>query len=264
MTDEPVIGMIDTAVWTDHPSLSASSLLQRDFLPANAARTYEHGTSVAALIVGEQTGYYRGVSPGAVLMVAGVVGQTDGGGLSASADMIVVGLDWLVSEGAMVINVSLAGPPNATLKTAIQRAQAQGVMIAAAVGNDGPAAPPLYPAAYDGVIGVSAVDRDMRVYRRAGRGDHVDISALGVDVRVASLDGGYARATGTSFATPIVVAALANTSPTSPQSPPPAPNGIDHSQWVDALMAQTVDLGDAGRDQTYGEGALPPTPDDTL
>jgi subtilisin family serine protease len=69
----------------------------------------------------------------------------------------------------------------------------RGHVIVAAVGNDGPAAPPLFPAAYAGVIGVSGVDAKLRVLPESASGPQVDFSASGVvDTKLR----------GTSFAAP--------------------------------------------------------------
>ena len=81
-------------------------------------------------------------------------------------------------------------------------------MIAAA-GNDGPRAEPAYPAAYDSVIAVTAVDRSGTIYRRAIRGAHVDLAAQGVEVWTAASVKGARWKTGTSFAAPYVTAAVA-------------------------------------------------------
>ena len=110
-----------------------------------------------------------------------------------------------------MVNISLAGPPNALLEEAVRRAVARGVLVVAAVGNDGPAAPPRYPAAYPDVIGVTAVDGGGVIYRRAARGSHVDLAAPGVNVVAASAPNSYQPATGTSFAAPAVAAMLART-----------------------------------------------------
>ncbi|MBK6454031.1 MAG: hypothetical protein IPF84_16605 [Proteobacteria bacterium] len=73
-----------------------------------------------------------------------------------------------MQQSVPVINVSLVGPPNVLLQRAIQMALARGHLIVAAVGNDGPSAPPLYPAAYPGVVAVTAVDRADKVLIEAG------------------------------------------------------------------------------------------------
>ncbi len=83
------------------------------------------------------------------------------------------------------------------------------MVIVAAAGNGGPKAAPAYPAAYNDVIAVTAIDRAKRAYRRAGRGEHIDLAAPGVDVWTAASVPGARAKTGTSFATPFVTAAVA-------------------------------------------------------
>jgi subtilisin family serine protease len=86
---------------------------------------------------------------------------------------------------------------------------ARGYLIVAAVGNDGPAAPPLYPAAWPGVVGVTAVDARHRVLAEAERGPQVKLAAPGADMAAALTPRGYAMVRGTSFAAPIVAGLLA-------------------------------------------------------
>src|SRR3546814_15328799 len=83
------------------------------------------------------------------------------------------------SDLVPVINVSLVGPPNLLVRTAVTAVQRRGLIVVAAVGNDGPAAAPLYPAAYPGVVAVTGVDSNNRVLSEAGRGPHVDFAAPG-------------------------------------------------------------------------------------
>src|SRR6185503_9291329 len=95
----------------------------------------------------------------------------------AAVDAVADAFSWLVGERVPVINVSLVGPPNALLEAVVLRVIARGYLIVAAVGNDGPAAPPLYPAAYRDVIGVTAVDAHRLVLVEAGRGSLVNFAA---------------------------------------------------------------------------------------
>ena len=89
-------------------------------------------------------------------------------------------------RGVQVTNLSLSGPPNALLEQLLRRLAEGGIVIVAAAGNEGPKAGPAYPAAYADVIAVTAVDRMKRPYRRAGRGEHIDLSAPGVDIWTAA------------------------------------------------------------------------------
>lgn len=87
---------------------------------------------------------------------------------------------------------------------------ARGHILVAAVGNDGPAAPPLYPASYAGVVGVTAVDAQARVLPEAARGPQVMFAAPGSQMVSASIGTPpYRSVRGTSFAAPIVAALLA-------------------------------------------------------
>ena len=141
------------------------------------------------------------------------------------------------------------GPPNRLLELAVRRAAAKGMLLVAAVGNDGPAAAPLYPAAYPDVIGVTAVDAAGQVLPEAGRGPHVAFAAPGADIAAAGFaPGGYARARGTSFAAPLVAGLLA----AALHEPDAAAAGLA----VAALARSAQDRGAPGRDPVYGHGLV--------
>ena len=73
---------------------------------------------------------------------------------------ILKGLDWAASRDARIVNMSFAGPTDPVLRDMMAKAHAHGIVLIAAVGNSGPRSPPLYPAAYREVIGVTATDAD--------------------------------------------------------------------------------------------------------
>jgi subtilisin family serine protease len=164
-----------------------------------------HGTAVASLIVGNQ-GVFRGAARGASLVVADVYGGSRAAG---SASSIVRALSWLVSKRPQVINISLVGPRNRIVERAINAVRARGINVVAAVGNDGPAAPPQYPASYPGVVAVTGVDGRGRALPEAGKAAHLDFAAPGADMAAALPGQGYARVRGTSFAAPLASARLA-------------------------------------------------------
>ena len=107
-----------------------------------------------------------------------------------------------------VINVSLVGPPNRVLEGVVQRVIAAGHIVVAAVGNDGPAAPPLYPAAWPGVVGVTGVDARRRVLVEAERGRAGEVRCTGRTDGGRHVTAGYTLVRGTSFAAPIVAGLL--------------------------------------------------------
>lgn len=205
----PPIGMIDGGV-------TGSVADQRGFA-TGAPRASDHGSAVASLITG--AGSVRGAAPGARLFAADVYGSDPAGG---SASAIVKALGWLVGRGVSVVTVSLVGPANPLLARVVAAAQARGVVIVAAVGNDGPAAPPGYPASYPGVIAVTGVDARGRVLIEAGRALHLDYAAPGADMMAGTARGMAVAVRGTSFAAPLVAATIARAYPAADPAKRPA------------------------------------------
>lgn len=246
------LGMVDTAIQTGHQSLAGARIVQKHFLAdtplAQPFRQPEaHGTAVASLLVGRLPERAVAPLPEATLVNASVFYGRQQLASGATLMHLVKALNWLVSRNVDVINISMAGPDNRLLATVVRRVSEQGIPMIAAVGNQGPAAPPLYPAAYPGVIGVTAVDREHRIYRWANRGEQVAFAAPGVDVTVADSTGGFRSQSGTSMATPLVAARLACAMTAAPA---PLPD------LVQQLASQAVDLGEAGKDPVFGYGLL--------
>jgi hypothetical protein len=227
------VGMVDGSVTQSRPALAHTELVQRAFAPGGARAT-AHATAVASLIAR--------AAPSAEIFVADVYGPTPLGG---SALALARALDWLAQSKTPVVNVSLVGPHNLLLAAAVKAAMANGMLLVAPVGNDGPAAPPLYPAAYPGVIAVTGVDVRRRVLPEAGHAGHVDFAAPGAEVSAAATGGGFVSVRGTSFAAPIVAGLLA----ASGARAGPA-------QAVQALAREAIDLGAPGPDAVYGQGLV--------
>ena len=198
----PRIGIVDGGV-ASHPSMSGAAIEQNGF--AGRPQPTGHGTAVASLIVGNQ-GPFQGAARRASLFVADVYGGSRAAG---SASSIVRALSWLASKRPQVINISLVGPQNRVVQRAVQALRARGIEIVAAVGNDGPAAPPQYPASYPGVVAVTGVDARGRALPEAGKAGHLDFAAPGAEMAAALPGQGYAKVRGTSFAAPLAAARLA-------------------------------------------------------
>lgn len=243
----PRIGLIDGGLDLRHPALRGAEI--RTFGCAQGPVSSVHGTAVASLLVGRAQGF-AGAAPAAALYAADVYCDRPTGGAAA---LLIEALAWMAREQVPVVNISLVGPDNHTLERVVRALIARGHLIVAAVGNDGPAAPPLYPAAYSGVIGVTAVDAQRRVLPEAGRGPQVAFAAPGADMAVAANGGGgFSRARGTSFAAPLVAGLLAVTSSRSAGNLEPSAA----RQAIDVLIGSAVDLGPPGRDSTYGFGLV--------
>jgi subtilisin family serine protease len=186
--------------------------------------------------------------PRASLIAVDAFHRDSRGNDAADAFSLAQALDALLEHEVTVINLSVAGPANAVLRQVIETAQTRGKILVAAAGNDGPGAAPLYPAAYRGVVGVTAVDHRHRVWRQASAGPQVDFAAPGVRLSTAAPTAGRRQRSGTSFASPFVAAALA-VSQLEQQ-------GHSASDIVSALAMEAVDLGTPGQDNTYGHGLV--------
>lgn len=234
------LGLIDGGV-AAHPSV-AGRVEQRGFA-AGAPSASRHGTAVASLLIGEGT--VRGSAPGRRLAAADVYGSDPAGG---NASAIARALGWLAERGVAVTTISLVGPDNKLVAAAVSRAQQRGMLIVAAVGNDGPAAPPAYPASYKGMFAVTGVGDGNRALPEAGRALRVDFAAPGANVLAATGATATGRVRGTSFAAPLVAGRLAQ------HYPSPATDRI--AAAVTALVMEARDLGKKGRDPVYGHGLI--------
>jgi subtilisin family serine protease len=161
---------------------------------------------------------------------------------------VVSGLAELAAAQARIINLSIVGPDNTVLAAVVRAVQARHVLLVAAAGNDGPNAPPLYPAAYPGVIAVTGVDARERVLAEAGSGEHISFAAPGADMLAAAPEGRFATVRGTSFAAPLVAGMLATGLAGRADA--------DREQLLQRLAATAEDRGAKGRDRRYGLGLV--------
>ncbi|SDA20680.1 Subtilase family protein [Sphingomonas sp. NFR15] len=223
------IGMIDGGVG------AVDAPVTRRGFAAGAPSPDNHGTAIASLLIGG--GGVRGAAVGARLYAADVYGKDPAGG---NALAIAKALAWLASVHVPVTVISLVGPANPLLARVVAAVQTRGMIVVAAVGNDGPAAPPSYPASYPGVIAVTGVDGRGRALIEAGRSLHLDYAAPGADMLAATAQGGSAPVRGTSFAAPLVAARLARL-------------GGNRAAAVKAADSEARKAGPASR---YGRGIL--------
>ncbi|WP_201863397.1 S8 family serine peptidase [Microvirga soli] len=245
----PLIGVIDTGINLDNDALKGQAIevLARPALHADASLP-EHGTAIAALLVGRSGSSTPGLLPEAKLVAVDAFYRDGGTADRTDVMSLVSAIEALAERGVRVINLSLSGPANAVLQNAIEAAQGEGIVVIAAAGNNGAGAEPAYPAAFPGVIAVTAVDQDLNVYRRATQGAYIDLAGPGVNVWTASSEGSGTIRTGTSYAVPFVSAAAGLLLASNPQL---------HAKAVQAHLEQhTRDLGKPGWDPTYGYGLI--------
>lgn len=241
-----VVGMVDTPVRASHPALAGAELRAEGFHDADrTAAPADHGTAVAALLVGRADDAFAGLLPRARLFAAAPFHQPAQGEPIADASALVKSLDWLAAQRVQVIGMSLAGPRNLVLNAAVQAVADKGIVVAAAAGNGGPNAAPAYPAAFERVLGVTAIDAKRQVYRRAQRGAHIDFALPGVEVWTAGLDGQGRRRSGTSYAVPFMVAFVSQSL---------AQRSIRRDELLQGRAGPVLDLGAPGHDPIFGWG----------
>lgn len=233
------VGLIDSGIERGHEVFADAAIVRWgcDDGPHPSA----HGTAVAALMVG-RSARFQGAAPQATLYAADIYCDSGSGG---SAARIAAALDWLAREQVAAINLSLVGPPNQILERVVRNMVQRGHLLVAAVGNDGPAAPPLYPASYPGVIGVSGVDRQGRPLPEAARGPQVMFAAPGSQMVSAAIGAPpYRTVRGTSFAAPLVAALLSRgLGPPAPHTAKAAIARLAESATGMAAGARSNDIG---------------------
>ena len=240
------LGMIDSPVDTKHPELKGQKVTFKWFhnkerKPGNA----NHGTAVAAMMVGKPSeDGFGGILPEAQLFAANMFEVNDRGKTIGNAMGLLKSLDWLSTQKPHAINLSVARNNNKVIQLAFKKARELKLVMIAAAGNWG-VEKPAYPATFKDVLAVTAVGDKMKIYRKANRGDYIDFAAPGVRLWTA-VPGGGKYQTGTSFASPYI-AALAGLA---------IANGIkaDPASLRGIFKKNVLDLGDPGKDKTYGYG----------
>ncbi len=194
--DNVRVAVINSEIDTHHPDLAGAFAGQYDAL-GGTATPHPHGTAMAGAIAAHHK--LIGVAPDVrLLAVRAFAGQ--GETAQGTTFNVMKGLDWAASHGARIVNMSFAGPADRMFAEMLAKAHVHGMVLIAAVGNAGPRSPPLYPAAYPEVIGVTATDANDKLLPQANRGRQVTVSAPGVDVIAPAPNDSYQLTSGTSVA----------------------------------------------------------------
>ncbi|MBT0587758.1 S8 family serine peptidase [Alteromonas oceanisediminis] len=205
-----------------------------------------HGTHVAGTIAALDNSYGSvGVFPGVNLHVVKIFNDN---GKWTWASNLISGITQCQQAGAKVVNMSLGGAsPNGAERAAMDQFKADGMLLIAAAGNDGDSSFG-YPASYDSVVSVAAVDwrGDRASYSQYN--NQVELAAPGSAVLSTYGASGYVKLSGTSMATPHVSGAAALAWSFYPQ--------CTNDEIRQALNATALDKGTTGRDVNYGHGIV--------
>lgn len=263
------VAVLDTGVDATHPDLAGQVLPGKDLVGFGArsgdAYWAKHGTAMAGIIAGHGHGYgdadgVRGIAPAAKILPVRVILEDDDPqrkkARTTRGGALAEGIRWATDHGADVINLSLgddskSAHPEAAEDAAVRYALSKGVIVVASAGNGGESGDRAsYPAAYPGVIAVTAVDR---FGNRAGfstRRWYASVAAPGVDIIIPDPDRRYYEGWGTSAAAAFVSGTAALISSAYPKLSP---------AQVKRLLEDTADDPPAGgRNDALGAGLVDP------
>ncbi len=240
--NEVVVAVVDTGVDLDHEALFDRIIDSgADFsrsLSGCAEDDQGHGTHVAGIVCD--------LTPSNVKILPVKVLDSSGKGYD---DDILMGIIYAIECGADVINISIGGYGHGDIYEEIfEYAEEKGVVVCVAAGNESVDAYRTVPASCDGVITVAALADETCIAEYSNFGETVEFAAPGSGILSTYLDNGYAYLSGTSMASPHAAAAAAMLKSYD--------ISLTSAQITDILASAAVDLGEPGRDEVFGFGAI--------
>lgn len=239
-----LVGILDTGVDSNHPDLTGKILggdsdldLQDDI---------GHGTEVAGIIAAN-TNNNQGIAGIAWNTKILSIRITDEYG-QARVSTVVAALDEAYNKGVKIVQISLSTNQfSQALKNTIKQAQDRGILIVSTGGNTG-VEELRYPAAFDGVIGVGAVNEAKQRESYSTTGEHVSLVAPGSYIYTTSPSSNYSEVSGTSFSAPQAAGTAALVWSIAPN--------LTNEEVREILIQSASDLGEVGKDKEYGYGLL--------
>ncbi len=235
------VAIIDSGV---NYSSDINVVVRKNFIEDECNILYEdvsgHGTAVAGLIAAMDNGEgITGINSGVEIYSARVLDDN----LEAPVDRIVAAINWAIEQECDIINMSFGIQENVfELEQAIERADAAGILMIAAVGSGDKIA---FPAAYDEVIAVGAVNAKGEPSVNSAKGVELEIMAPGDNLVASAIFDGTLGVTGTSFAAPHVTGAASILWERNPEMP---------ADYIRALLDYSANL--YGNQDEYGNGLV--------
>jgi hypothetical protein len=239
------VAVIDSRVDIEHPALHDANMTLLDTLKKGVSEPHEHGTAITGIIAA--SGDMVGIAPRArIIAVSAFAPEQLGAAPITTVYALVDAIDKAFVEGARIFNMSFAGAENELFIDVIDDAYGRGAVFVAAAGNEGPDAPPAYPAAHDKVIAITATDEADQIFEGANRGGYVLAAAPGVEIFAPVAGNGFDFLSGTSFAAAHVTGIIALLMQRNPK--------LTAENVRSVLVEAAEDLGPDGRDSDYGAG----------
>ncbi|WIM99051.1 type VII secretion-associated serine protease mycosin [Actinoplanes oblitus] len=247
------VAVIDSGVDAQHPDLNGRVLTGADFTGQGTSGRVDisstgHGTAVASIIAGTGNGPdgVVGLAPNAMILPVRISDD-----LASSPTAEAQGIAYAVDHGARVINISVCSPiANPQVRAAIADAIGKDVVVVAAAGNEGSSTNlPQYPAAFPGIVAVTATDETGHLWSDVSSGPYLGVAAPGVNIYTAGREGSRTSMTGTSFAAPQVSAVVALLRAKYP---------AETANQIIARLTSTAHSPSPGRSQNWGFGLIDP------
>jgi len=199
------VAVVDSGVEDGNAHLASAVVDGASMVPGDTTKgrtdVFAHGTAIAGIIAARPVkgSNVIGLAPEATIVpvrvyVDAATSDDTSSSQGATTASMAAGIKWAGDHGADVINISMSsGVDDPELRRAVEGAIKHGSVVVAAAGNRYDESEPdgaRYPAAYDGVIGVSATDTKDQVTDFSVHGSHVDVTAPGQAVLTTFLDAG--------------------------------------------------------------------------
>lgn len=240
--EETVVAVIDTGVDDTHPFLKDKVLPTRINTSSSGIRNSSmddngHGTQIAGVIA-DNTLDNVYIKPYKVL-------DNKGSGTLVS---LAAGINCAVDDGVDVINISVGFKEESDiLKAAIDNAEMNNILVIGAAGNDGTDTL-YYPASYDNVVKVTAVNESNLIANFSTYGNNVDFAAPGVNIRTTTLGGEFINVRGTSIAAPFVSSLAAMIISVLPD--------LSVEDTIDIMTYSALQVSEHNSENFYGNGIV--------
>lgn len=244
------IAILDSGINKDHPALNGRIIETYNAINPNEDIIDDygelgHGTAIAGILVAKEIKEgISGISPNIRLYDVKVLNKEG----KSDIETVVRGIEWCIEKEVNIINISFGFEVNhEKLEKIIQKALSKDIIIVASSGNtlglrvD-------YPAKYEGVISVSALNPNLQRSSISGKGK-IDYAAPGVNILTTDSKGNYSKFDGTSFATAFVSGTIGTLISNTEEK-------ITNKNLHNFLKKYVVDLGKEGFDEEYGYGLI--------